>query len=45
MAVIRIIEVTALWVTLCIAYIGWAFGSYCTDRIIEGDRPNVVTVN
>ena len=40
-------EVTALWVRQCtgIAYIGWAFGSYHTDCIIAGDRPNKVTVN
>ena len=44
-AVIRIIDVTALWVTLCIVYIGWVFGSYSTDRIIAGERPNKVTVN
>ena len=43
----RVAAVTALWVTLCIAYIyiGWAFGSYLTDRIKAGDRPNEVTVN
>ena len=37
MAGVPSIELTALWVRYCIAYIGWVFGSYHTDHIIGGN--------
>ena len=44
-AVIRIIEVTALWMKQYIVYIRWAFGTSNTGRIMVGDRINKVTVD
>ena len=44
-AVIRIIEVTALWIKQYIVYVRWAFGTSSTGRIMIGDRLNEVTVD
>ena len=43
-AVVRIIEVTALWIKQYIVYVRWAFGTSNTGRITVGDRLNEVTV-
>ena len=44
-AVVRIIEVTALWIKQYIVYVRWAFGTSNTGRITVGDRLNEVTVD
>ena len=44
-AVVRNIEVTALWIKQYIAYVLWVFGTSNTGRNTVGDRLNEVTVD
>ena len=44
-AVVRIIEVTALWIKQYIVYVRWAFGTSSTGRIKLADRLNEVTID